>query len=53
MQKITLSQLHADPRNANVCSRETLDKIKRNIEATGQCPALIVRPAPDRDVNTF
>jgi ParB/RepB/Spo0J family partition protein len=43
---IALSQLIADPRNPNVCSKETLEKLQRNIERTGLCPALIVRPHP-------
>lgn len=44
MPLITLERLYDDPRNANVCTPETLDKIRLNIERTGLCPPLIVRP---------
>lgn len=43
---IPLAMLHDDPRNPNVCSAETLDKLKANIQRTGLCPPLIVRPKP-------
>ena len=48
MPKLSLTQLHSDPRNANRCDAETLEKIKRNIERTGLCPALVVRPHPEQ-----
>src|SRR5690348_8803444 len=47
--QIALNLLHADPRNPNVCSKESLEKLKRNIQRTGLCPSLIVRPHPDLD----
>lgn len=46
MPMIALSQLHPDPRNANVCLPATLETIQRNIQRTGLCPALQVRPHP-------
>lgn len=49
MPTITLNKLLADPNNANTCSSEVLNKIQRNIERTGNCPALIVRPHPSQD----
>lgn len=45
---IELSRLHADPRNSNVCPPDVLDKIERNIQRSGQCPPLIVRPYPEK-----
>lgn len=47
IKTLKLSQLESDPRNANVCDQETLEKLGRNIQRTGQCPALIVRPHPE------
>ncbi len=47
-QQIKLQQLENDTRNANVCGKETLEKLKRNIERSGRCPALIVRPHPKK-----
>lgn len=44
MPKLALKLLDNDPRNANRCDDTTLDKIKRNIERTGLCPPLLVRP---------
>ncbi len=49
MPSIKLNLLQADPRNANVCSAETLEKIRRNIERSGHYPALIVRPHPTQE----
>ncbi len=49
MPSIELNLLHADSRNANVCSTETLEKIRRNIERSGHYPALIVWPHPTQD----
>lgn len=46
MPLISMSRLHADPRNANVCNSDTLTKLQRNIERFGLYPALIVRPHP-------
>ena len=48
MTYIDLRQLEADPRNANVCSEEMLQKLKTNIQRTGLCPPLIVRPNPEK-----
>lgn len=48
MPMIQLKQLHDDPRNANVCTAETLDKIHRNIEKSGLYPPLIIRPHPKK-----
>ncbi len=48
MEKIALKKLDVDPRNANVCLPETLDKIEVNMKRTGLCPALIVRPHPSK-----
>lgn len=48
MPSIQLQLLHEDPRNANVCSEETLDKIRRNIERSGLYPSLIIRPYPKK-----
>lgn len=45
---IELSRLHADPRNSNVCTPDVLEKIERNIQRSGQCPSLIVRPHPEK-----
>lgn len=44
--KIALTQLLADPRNANECTPAVLNKLKRHIERTGFCPSLLVRPHP-------
>lgn len=49
MPTIPLDCLHDDSRNANVCSSDTLEKIRRNIQRTGLYPLLIVRPYPDRE----
>lgn len=48
MPLIPVNRLHADPRNANVCSATTLDKLRRNIERSGLYPTLIVRPHPSK-----
>lgn len=48
MTVIALTKLHNDPENANACPPETLEKIKRNIGRTGNCPPLIVRPHPKK-----
>lgn len=48
MPLIALKALHPDKRNANICAPETLEKIRRNIERTGLCPPLIVRPHSKR-----
>lgn len=47
MPLIPIDDLLADPRNANECSSETLEKIQRNIQRTGLYPPLIVRPHPE------
>lgn len=49
MPLIELTRLHADPRNANVCAPDVLEKLKRHIERTGFCPSLLVRPDPGQD----
>ena len=49
MPLIELTRLHADPRNANVCPLDILEKLKRHIERTGFCPSLLVRQHPKRD----
>lgn len=49
MPIIALKLLDADPRNANVCDAETLDKLRANIQRTGFCPPLIVRPHPQKE----
>lgn len=46
-QELNLAQLEADPRNANVCDEATLEKLARHL-AQGRCPALIVRPHPQK-----
>lgn len=48
MKNLSLALLDNDPRNSNVCSAETLEKLQRNIERTGLYPPLIVRPASKR-----
>jgi ParB-like chromosome segregation protein Spo0J len=45
---LPLAHLERDPRNANVCDRDTLEKLQRNIARTGLCPPLIVRPNQDK-----
>jgi hypothetical protein len=35
MPVIALKLLEADPRNANVCDQQTLEKIASNIQRTG------------------
>jgi len=47
VQSILLENLYADPRNANVCSAEMLEKLETNIRETGLCPVLQVRPHPE------
>jgi len=49
MPQIALKLLDADPRNANVCDAETLNKLASNIQRTGFCPPLIVRPHPQKE----
>lgn len=49
MPSIDLNLLHVDPRNANVCQGNTMEKIRRNIERSGHYPALIVRPHPSQE----
>ncbi len=44
MPTIPLQLLDNDPKSSNVCSPETLEKLRRNIERTGLYPPLIVRP---------
>lgn len=48
MTLIALSKLHNDPRNANVCGPEVLDKLRRHIDHSGLCPTLLVRPHPQQ-----
>lgn len=48
MLKLSLNHLDNDPRNPNICSEETLTKLKANIQRTGLCPPLIVRPHPQK-----
>jgi ParB/RepB/Spo0J family partition protein len=45
---ISLEDLIADPRNANVCAPDVLEKLTRHIERTGLCPSLLVRPHPKK-----
>jgi ParB-like chromosome segregation protein Spo0J len=45
---ISLEQLMADPRNANVCTPDVLEKLTRHIERTSLCPSLLVRPHPKK-----
>jgi ParB/RepB/Spo0J family partition protein len=45
---LPLAHFESDPRNANVCDRDTLEKLQRNIARTGLCPPLIVRPHPNK-----
>jgi ParB-like chromosome segregation protein Spo0J len=49
MPVISLKLLDADIRNANICDADTLDKITANIQRTGFCPPLIVRPHPNKE----
>lgn len=49
MTLIALNKLHPDPRNANVCSPEVMDKLKTHIQRTEFCPTLLVRPHPQLD----
>lgn len=44
MPWIDLDLLMPDARNANHCCEETLTKLKANIQRTGLCPPLIIRP---------
>jgi ParB-like chromosome segregation protein Spo0J len=46
MTLIALNKLHPDPRNANVCPPDVLDKLKSHIQRTELCPMLLVRPHP-------
>ena len=48
MPNLKLFQLEADPKNPNVCSPDTLAKLKVNIQRTGYYDYPIVRPHPDR-----
>jgi ParB/RepB/Spo0J family partition protein len=48
MPQLSLNLLSPDPRNPNVCSEETLLKLKTNIQRTNLCPPLIVRPHPTK-----
>lgn len=48
MPLISLQHLHTDPRNANVCSPEFLQKLQRHVERNGLCLSLLVRPDPER-----
>jgi ParB/RepB/Spo0J family partition protein len=48
MPSIPLNKLFSDPRNANVCPPEVLEKITCNIKRTGYCPPLIIRPHPKK-----
>lgn len=48
MPVIALKLLDVDVRNANVCDAGTLDKLAANIQRTGFCPPLIVRPHPEK-----
>lgn len=50
MESITISLLEADSRNANICSSETLSKLKTHIKKSGNYPALIVRPSDKKYV---
>lgn len=45
---IPLAQLHPDPRNANVCSPDVLEKLTQHMTRTGLCPSLLVRPHPNK-----
>lgn len=47
-QSIPLALLEEDSRNSNVCDLRTLKKLTGNIRKTGLCPALVVRPHPER-----
>lgn len=46
MTLIALNKLHPDPRNANVCTPEVMEKLKTHIQRTNVCPNLLVRPHP-------
>ena len=48
MPVIALKKLHSDERNANVCPPEVLETLQRNIQQSGLCPTLQVRPHPKR-----
>lgn len=48
MTLIRLSQLENNPKNPNVCNKETLEKLQRNIGRTRIYPALIVRKHPKK-----
>jgi ParB-like chromosome segregation protein Spo0J len=50
MPKIALKLLDPDARSSNVCSSETVKKIRRNIERTKLYPPLIIRPSGERFV---
>jgi ParB-like chromosome segregation protein Spo0J len=49
MTLIALEKLHTDPRNANVCPPEIIEKLKRHMERSHFCPALVVRPHPQQE----
>jgi ParB/RepB/Spo0J family partition protein len=51
MPSIALNKLFSDSRNANVCPPEILKKLSRNIQRTGYCPPLVVRPHPQKPGN--
>ncbi len=48
IQEIVIKLLDDDPRNPNVCSPETLNKLRENIKRNSFCPTLIVRPSPKK-----
>lgn len=49
MTLIALNKLHPDPRNANVCHPDVMDKLKAHIQRTEFCPMLLVRAHPQLD----
>ena len=51
IEKIQLSLLKPDPRNANVCDIETIEKLRRNIQESGYYPPLVGRIHPDEPEN--
>ncbi len=49
MALIEIEKLHDDPRNANVCGPDILEKLRLHIDRTGFCPTLLVRPHSEQE----
>jgi ParB-like chromosome segregation protein Spo0J len=51
--ELELDQLHAHPMNANVCDKDVLDKLERNIKRSRTYPPLVVRPLTKKEGGGF